>query len=285
MMEALFEPLYQLLGLLLPFEWAAHDFMKRALLALILIAPAAASMGVHVINFRMSFFSDAISHSAFTGVALGILLGIDPTLTMVFFGLMVGMMIVKVKRASALSVDTIIGVAFSTAVALGIVIISARRGLTRNLHQFLYGDVLAVGETELALIFLLSMALLAYAVYSYNRLIFMAINSEVARSKGINASLQEYLLSILLALVVCVSIRIVGILLVTALLIVPAAVGRSLSKSAAGLFWFSVLSALLSAVSGLILSYYWDSATGATVVLVSAVLFFIAQALSTLRAR
>jgi len=276
-MESIFTSLYDLIGMILPFQWASHEFMKRALIAMVLVAPAAAAMGIHVVNFRMSFYSDAISHSAFTGIALGVVLGFDPLMTMVVFGLVIGLLIVKVRRSSQLSVDTIIGVAFSTAVALGIVLISARRGLTRNLHSFIYGDVLAVREGEVVIMFLLALTLLVYSAWLYNRLILMSINGEVARTRGINTSLQEYIFSLLLALVVCLSIRVVGILLVTALIIVPAAVGRSMARSAGQLFWISTVTALISAIAGLALSYYWDSATGATVVLVCAGFFFIAQ--------
>lgn len=281
--EETFNLLYRVMGVLLPFEWVAHDFMKRALLASVLIAPTAAAMGIHVVNFRMSFFSDAISHSAFTGVALGILAGLDPVFTMVIFGLFVGGGIVKVRKRSDLSVDTIIGVAFSTSVALGIVIISAKRGLTRNLHRFIYGDVLAVGEGEILLMFILAALVFAFAVAFYNRFILMAVNEEVARTKGVNTTLYEYLFSVLLALVVCVSIRVVGILLVTALIIVPAAVGRSLSRSVGELFWFSTTTALVASIAGLIFSYYQDTATGATMVLFCAVFFFFAQMIKGMR--
>lgn len=277
MTEALFSGIYQVMGTALPFEWLSHDFMKRALLAMILIAPTAAAMGIHVVNFRMSFYSDAISHSAFTGIAIGVLLGFDPVLTMVIFGLLIGAVIVKVRRHTDLSVDTIIGVAFSTSVALGIVVISARRGLTRSLHSFIYGDVLAVGEGEIILMFILAAAMLIYSYLVYNRLILLSINSDIAKTRGVNTTLYEYIFSILLALVVCISIRVVGILLVTALIIVPAAIGRTLSNSIGGLFWTSTTTALVASGSGLAFSYYWDSAAGATVVLVCAVLFFSAQ--------
>ncbi|MDH3976219.1 MAG: metal ABC transporter permease [Deltaproteobacteria bacterium] len=279
-MEAVFNIIYNFMGILFPFDWLSHDFMKRALLATLFVAPAAAAMGIHVVNFRMSFYSDAISHSAFTGVALGILAGIDPVVTMVFFGLFVGSIIVKVRKKTDLSVDTIIGVAFSTSVALGIVIISAKRGLTRNLHSFIYGDVLAVSEGEIVLMALLALAVLLFAVYLYNHLILMAINGEVAKTKGVPTTLYEYIFSILLALVVCLCIRVVGILLVTALIIVPAAVGRILSKNVASLFWYSMAAALLASVTGLVISYYWDTATGATMVLVCAVLFFLSQVIA-----
>lgn len=282
-MEALFEIVYAFMGMVLPFDWITHDFMKRAFIAILFMAPAAAAVGIHVVNFRMSFFSDAISHSAFTGVAIGIVAGIDPVYTLVLFGLLVGGLIVKMRKRSDLSVDAIIGVAFSTSVALGIVIISAKRGLTRNLHSFIYGDLLAVTEAELALMFLLAAVVLLFSVFLYNRLILIAISEEVSRTKGINTALYEYAFSILLALVVCLSIRVVGILLVTAMIIIPATIGRTLSKSVGSLFWISTLTAIVSSMTGLISSYYWDTSTGATVVLASAILFFAAQIVKGIR--
>ena len=276
-MDALFDMIYGLMGIVLPFEWIAYDFMKRAFIAILFMAPAAAGVGIHVVNFRMSFFSDAISHSAFTGVAIGIVAGIDPVYTLVLFGVLVGGLIVKMRKKSDLSVDAIIGVAFSTSVALGIVIISAKRGLTRNLHSFIYGDLLAVTEGELLLMTLLAAVVLFFSVFMYNRLILMAISEEVSRTKGINTALYEYAFSILLALVVCLSIRVVGILLVTAMIIIPATIGRTLSRSVGSLFWISTLIAIVSSLTGLISSYYWDTSTGATMVLASAVFFIAAQ--------
>ncbi len=269
--------IYGLMGVVLPFEWIAYDFMKRAFIAILFMAPAAAAVGIHVVNFRMSFFSDAISHSAFTGVAIGIVAGIDPVYTLVLFGILVGGLIVKMRKKSDLSVDAIIGVAFSTSVALGIVIISAKRGLTRDLHSFIYGDLLAVTEGELLLMTLLAAVVLFFSVFMYNRLILMAISEEVARVKGVNTTLYEYMFSILLALVVCLSIRVVGILLVTAMIIIPATIGRTLSRSVGALFWISTLIAIVSSITGLISSYYWDTSTGATMVLASAVFFIAAQ--------
>ncbi len=124
---------------------------------------------------------------------------------------------------------------------------------------------------------------LLFSVFLYNRLILIAISEEVSRTKGINTALYEYAFSILLALVVCLSIRVVGILLVTAMIIIPATIGRTLSKSVGSLFWISTLTAIVSSLTGLISSYYWDTSTGATVVLASAILFFAAQIVKGIR--
>lgn len=267
----------------LPFAFTGDLFMKRALLAVLLVAPVCAAMGVMVVNFRMAFFSDAISHSAFTGVALGVLFGIDPLYTLVAFGIVVGLAIISVRRLSSLSVDTVIGVFFSFAVALGIVIISARKGLTRDLHSYLYGDVLTVGDGEIALMAVLAVAVALFLAFWFNPLFLTGINERLAKAQGVPVKALEYAYALLLALVVTVSIRVIGLLLVTAMLVVPAAAGRNLAQSVRSMFWASIGVGLASGVIGLIASYYWDSATGATIILAASGFFLLSQIVGSLR--
>lgn len=267
------EHLYALMDILLPFDWLEPLFMKRALLALLFVSPACAAIGVLVVNFRMAFFSDAISHSAFTGVALGMLLAVNPTITMILFGILIGLGVTNIKRRSELPTDTIIGVFLSGAVALGIVIISHKRALGRLLEAFLYGDVLAIGNMELVGMALLMLVVLLFIGYSYNELFLIGLNEDLARTRGTQVSAYTYVFSVLLAAVVTVTIRTIGILLVTAMLLVPAATARNFAKSAGGMFWYSCATAVFSAVGGLALSYKMGTATGATVILIATILF------------
>lgn len=269
---------FGLLDTILPFAWAEPLFMKRALISIILIAPVCAAMGVMVVNFRMAFFSDAISHSAFTGVALGVVFGVDPKYTLIGFGILVGLAIISVRLRSSLSLDTVIGVFFSFAVALGIVILSARKGLTRDLHSYLYGDVLSVGNTEILGILALAVVCFGFLARYFNDLFLIGINEKLAMAHGVPVRALDYGYALLLALVVTVSIRIVGLLLVTAMLVVPAATGRSMANSVRSMFWWSIAAGIVAGVSGLIGSYYWDSATGATIILIGSGLFLISQA-------
>jgi len=274
---------YDFIGAILPFAWAEPLFMKRALLAVLIIAPICAAMGVMVVNFRMAFFSDAISHSAFTGVALGVLFGLDPIYTLIGFGVLVGLAIILVRQRSTLSVDTVIGVFFSFAVALGIVIISARKSLTRDLQSYLYGDVLSVTDTELLGMFALFAVCTVFLALFFNDLFLIGINERLAKAHGIKVRFLDYAYALLLALVVTVSIRIIGLLLVTAMLVVPAAAGRNLARSVRSMFWCSILVGILSGVSGLIASFYGDSATGATIILMAAGLFLASQIYSAVK--
>ena len=216
------EPLYRLVSLL-PFECLQAGFMQQALAALILLAPMAATMGVQVVSFRMAFFSDAISHSAFAGVALGLIFSINPHVAMPVFGILVGLGIMAVQRNSALSSDTIIGVFFSAVMAFGLAVVSRDNAVARDLQQFLYGDILTITETDIRWLIGLFFALAAFQIWGYNRLLYIGLNSVVAKAHRINVFFWQYLFAGLLALVVMFSVWAVGVLLVTALLIVPAA--------------------------------------------------------------
>ncbi|MFR4119412.1 MAG: metal ABC transporter permease [Bilophila wadsworthia] len=186
------EPLYRLVSLL-PFECLQAGFMQQALVALILLAPMAATMGVQVVSFRMAFFSDAISHSAFAGVALGLIFSINPHVAMPVFGILVGLGIMAVQRNSALSSDTIIGVFFSAVMAFGLAVVSRDNAVARDLQQFLYGDILTITETDIRWLIGLFFALAAAQIWGYNRPLYIGLNSVVAKAHRINVFFWQYL--------------------------------------------------------------------------------------------
>lgn len=259
----------------LPLDCLQASFMRQALLAVLLLAPMTATLGVSVITFRMAFFSDAIGHSAFAGVALGLLLSLDPAFTMPAFGVLVGLCIMAVRRGSLLSADTSIGIVFSAVVAFGLAVVSRAPGMARNMTQFLYGDILTVSPAELGFLALLLPALFVFALVGFNRLLFVALNPVMARAHGVRVAVWQYAFAALLSLVVMLAVRAVGVLLVTALLIVPAATARHLARTAGGMFWWAQGIALFSGVSGLLLSAqpWLGTASGATIILVSCACF------------
>lgn len=275
--------LLETVSAVLPAHWTDMRFKQYALLECILLAPMCAAMGVKVVNFRMAFFSDAIAHSAFAGVAFGFLLSgmalfgyVDPRITLIGFGLLVGLGIAMVRRKTDLSTDTVIGVFFSTVVALGIAIITMANE-TQNFERYLYGDILIVDETDLALSLLLAILMTGYLLVSYNPMTLMGLNAELAMSRRVRVRLHDYCFAVLLALVVTTSIRTAGILLVTALLVVPAAGARNIARSAAGMFWWAVLLGLISGVCGAVFSFTWldTVGTGAIIILTAAFLFVL----------
>lgn len=281
----LYDFLYQAVGTLLPFEWAQSTFIIRAFIGLTLLTLLCGAIGIMVVNFRMAFFSDTISHSAFTGIALGLLFGLNPWVTLVIFGVIIGLGIIKVKRHTELSTDTVIGVFFSTVIALGIAIISARRGLSRDLQSYLFGDILTITETELTAMILLFLLAVVFIWRTYNKLLMIGLHQDWAFSKGVNTTLYEYSFAALLAIVVTFSIRAVGLLLVTAMLILPAASARNIARNSGTLFWWSGTLAFISSLLGLIASLAWNIATGAAVILVASAIFFGTSLYNLLRYR
>lgn len=278
-------PLYTLLAQLLPFECLQARFMQQALLGLLLLAPMAAAMGLMVVNFRMAFFADAISHSAFAGVALGLLFSVDPNWTMPAFGLLVGLGIMILQRNSSLSSDTVIGVFFSAMVAFGLAIVSRDRSLARDLQRFLYGDILTISDGQIACLLVLFLALMTFQAIGYNHLLYIGLNPVLAQAHRVRVALHQYIFAGLLALIVMFAVQAVGVLLVTAMLIVPAAAARNVARSAGAMFWWAMLFSLSSAVGGLLISAQdWArTATGATIILVACGWFFLSLVVASLR--
>ena len=268
-----------------PLEGMDMRFMQQALLALVLLAPMTAALGVQVVHYRMAFFSDAVGHSAFAGVAVGLLLGIHPHVSMPLFGLGVGLVIMFMQRYSALPSDTVIGVVFSAVVAAGLAVVSRDNTIARDLQQFLYGDILTMTENDICWLILLFGAFLLFQVFAFNRLLYAGTSGIIARAHRIRVALYEYCFAALLALVVMFSVWGVGVLLVTAMLIVPAACARNLAQTAGGMFWWAILVSLSSSVAGLALSVqpWMGTATGATIILVSCAWFVVSIVVSAAR--
>lgn len=265
--------LYNLIDIILPFEFMQHMFMKNALLGIILVTPIFGILGTMIINNKMAFFSDALGHSALTGVAIGVILGIkNPIWSMIIFSILLSIAILIVKDANTASTDTIIGVFSSTAVALGIVILSRQGGFSKY-SVYLIGDLLSISQSDLLILTIVALLVIILWVLFFNRLLLVSINQSLARSRGISVKLYEYLFSMIMAVVVTISIQWVGILIISSLLILPAASARNLANNMRQYHIYSVSIAVISGISGLILSYFWGTASGATIVIVAATFF------------
>ncbi|WP_199242510.1 metal ABC transporter permease [Desulfosporosinus fructosivorans] len=272
---------YSLVDLLLPFGWLQHAFMKNALLGVLLVTPIFGLLGTMIVNNRMAFFSDSLGHSALTGIAIGVIIGnafpllnIDPIWSMLFFSVLITFAILVVKEANTASTDTIIGVFSSTAVALGIVILSHNGGFSKY-SVYLIGDLLSISPSDLLTLGIVFLSVIVLWIVIFNKLLLASMNPSLARSRGINVRLYEYLFALIMAVIVTISIQWVGILIISSLLILPAASSRNIAKNMRQYHVYSVLIALISGVSGLILSYYWGTATGATIVLISSAFFAV----------
>lgn len=276
---------YTLVDNLFSFGWVEFDFMKNALLAVLLVSPIFGLLGTMVVNNRMAFFSDAIGHAALTGIAIGVLLGLgDPLWAMLIFATLLAVGITWARRRTEASADTVIGVFFATAVALGVVILSREGGFNRY-SQYLIGDLLSIAPQELNLLVVALLLVLLFWGLFFNRLFLVSFNQAVARSRGVNIYLVEMSFSVLLALIVTISIQWIGILIINSLLILPAASARNLADNMKSYHALAVLISVLSGIVGLFLSYHWGTATGATIVLCSFVLYLGTIAWKTVKSR
>ena len=269
------DTLYAIMDTLLPFQWLSYTFMKNALLAMLLITPLFGLLGTMAVDNRMAFFSDALGHSALTGIAIGVVLGWENQMAaMLIFGILWAVLITWVKHNSKMSADTIISVFSSTSIALGLVVLS-RGGAFAKYSSVLVGDVLSITQADLAALALtLALALIAWLAL-FNPLMITSINSPLARSRGIRSRLTEYGFTILVAVAVMMSIRWVGVLLINSLLILPAAASRNVARSAAGYLRLSIAIALVCGVAGLALSYALNTSAGAAIVLLCALAYFV----------
>ncbi|MDR1535161.1 MAG: metal ABC transporter permease [Planctomycetota bacterium] len=266
---------YRAMGTLLPFEFLQPRFMRQSLLGLLLLSPMTAAMGVQVVNLRMAFFSDAISHSAFAGVALGLTLAVNPRFSAIVLALLIGLGVTFCHRRIRLSGDSVIGVFFSGVVAAGLAAASRDRAIARSVQAFLYGDILTIGDSE---IFVLAAALpitLAFQYFAYNRMLYLGLDPVLAGAHGVKVGAWQYIFAGLLSFTAIFSVWSVGVFLVTAMLVVPAAAARNLAASAGGMFWWALLISLSSSVAGLAVSAQdWaGTATGATIVLAALIWF------------
>lgn len=259
-----------------------YPFMQRALLAGLAVGFLCAVVGVYVTLRSMSFFADAISHSALAGIALGVLFGVAPVPAAVIFCVVVALGITYLTFHSELTSDTVIGVFFSGSMALGVLLIGLQSGYQTDLLSYLFGDILSVSDLDVVLAVGLAAIVSAIIFWRSTVLIKIAFNRDLARVEGVPVVLWDYLFLTLLALTVAVSLKIVGIILVSALIIVPAAAARNVAPDFRTLVALAVGIGVISAAAGLVLSYYLNTASGPTVVVV-AVVFFIASYLGRLR--
>ena len=264
---------YGILNAILPFECFRWDFMKNALLAILLLTPLLSLLGTMAVNRRMAFFSDALGHSALAGVGLGMLLGVQSELiSMIVFGILWAVAISRINRAGGESADTIISVFSSTGIAVGLLILS-RNGSFSKYSALLAGDVLSVRPEDLIwLLLALPLGVCAWAAL-YNQLLLTAVNPALAQSRGIRTQWVEYAFVSLVAVAVMLSIRWVGVLLINALLILPAAAARNIARTAAQHALFSVIIGVVCGVMGLVAAYYLDTGVGAAVVLCAALCY------------
>ena len=269
----------------IPLEMLRWDFMKNALLALLLMAPLFGLLSTMIVTGRMSFFSDALGHSAFTGIALGCIFGMTmPIYAAVIFSVLFALLFSFVRSRSNQAADTLIGVFSSSAVALGIFVATLGGGSFTKYNKYLIGDILSVTPAEIGLLALVLLIVLIFWVLSVNRLTLTAIHPQLASSRGIPVGLSQTLFTVAIAVVVTLTISSVGLLILNSLLVLPGAAARNVAKNLRQYHGFSVLFALLAGLGGLCVSYYSGCSAGAAISLLLALIFAVTFPLRRMRA-
>ncbi len=277
------EAIYQFMDTILPLEALQFTFMKNAFLAILLLTPLLGLLGSMAVNQQMAFFSDALGHSALTGIGLGILLSMNNDLAaMLIFGVIWAILICLIKHTGTASADTIISVFSSTSIALGLVILSRGGGFAKY-SSLLIGDVLAVTPSDLLWLLCALVAGVILWMVMYNSLLLTSINPSLARSRGIRTRLSEMAFVVLVAVAVMLAIRWVGVMLINALLILPAAAGRNLARNSRQHAIYSVVIAMVCGIAGLMSAYAWDTSAGAAIVLYAAACYAVSLALRRVR--
>ena len=256
-----------------------YEFMRNALFAILIVTPLFGLIGTMVVNNKMAFFSDALGHSAYTGIAIGMLLGVSNNfISMAIFAVLFAILLNKINDSKIASKDTIISVFSSTAIAVGLVILT-KNGNYTEISNYLIGDILNILPQEIFVLLAIFAAVVLFWVFGFNKLLGISVNPTLAKSKGINVKLIENIFVVLVALIVTVSIKWVGILIINSLLILPAAASRNISKNMRQYHFWAILFSVISGISGLIISYYQGISTGPTIVIISSIIYFITFAL------
>ena len=270
---------------LLPVEMLRWDFMKNAVLAILLMAPLFGLMSTMIVTGRMSFFSDALGHSAFTGIAIGSIFGIAfPIWGAVAFSVVFALLFSYVRSRSNQAADTLIGVFSSTAVALGIFIATLGGGSFTKYNKYLIGDILSITPAEIGALAVVFVGVALFWVLYSNRLTLTSVHPQLASSRGIPVHLSQGIFTTAIAVVVTLTISSVGLLILNSLLVLPAASARNISRNLKQYHLFSVLFALISGICGLVCSYYLEVSAGAAISLMLALCFAVSFCFRKVRA-
>lgn len=254
-------------------EFFGHDFAQLALIGGVLFALSAGLLGVFIVQRGLAFVGAGLSHSAFGGVALGLLLGLSPTLLAAPFTIGTALVLVLLQRRTKMKSDVIVGVLFSTTMALGAVFLSMKRQASGDAMGYLFGDILAIQAYEVWAAGALAILVLLAARKYWGRWAYAAFDEELAKSQRVSVAMDDVVLLLLTALTVVIGIRMVGMVLLSAFLVIPASTARLASRSLAGMTIGAIGLALLSVVAGMFVSFSADLPSGAAIVLLQALIF------------
>jgi zinc transport system permease protein len=253
------------------------DFLLRALLAGLAVVLIAGPLGVFIIWRRMAYFGDTLSHSAILGVALGFLLSININIGIMVSTILVAILLILAQRQKQLGSDTLLGIMAHSALSLGLILISFVEGVRVDIDSLLFGDILSVSWNDLGIIAVGVTSVLAILTFIWKPLLSLTVHEELARVEGVNVPLISAIYTLLIAILVAIAMKIIGALLITSLLIIPAATARQFSRSPEAMAVYSVIIGMIAVVLGLGASYLWDTPAGPSIVISASGLFLLSQ--------
>lgn len=266
-------------------EALALPFFQRALLAGVLVGALGGYFGTFVVQRGLAFMGDGLAHAAFGGVALALLLGAAPLAVALPFAVLAVLGVTWLRTRTGLGADTSIGIVFAVSAALGVLFLGLQREFTVDAYAYLFGSILGVAVADLWLMAGLVLLAALLAPLTWGRLAYATFDDELAAADGLPVRALEYLLSVMVAVTVVLSVKVVGVILVASYLIIPAAAARLLSGTLGGMALRAVLIGVSSSLLGLLLSFVWDVPSGSTIVLTQAAVFALAYAASRWRER
>jgi zinc transport system permease protein len=255
------------------FEILQFAFMQRALITGTAVAITCSIIGLFLVLRRQSLFGDAMSHVAFGGIALGIFMNMYPIWTAFIVSVLAALGITKLKDSAKIPSDSAIAVLLSSGLALGVVLISLSNGFNLDLFSFLFGSILLVGFQDEITVLILDVAIISIVVFLYNKLMYITFNEEQAKVSGLDVTKMNYLFIVLASITVITSIRLVGVLLISSLIVIPNVTAMLFGKGFRKTAIISILVAVCSVEIGIMLSYIWNVAPGGTIVLTSITIF------------
>ncbi|MCR5468939.1 MAG: metal ABC transporter permease [Lachnospiraceae bacterium] len=256
-------------------EFFQYDFMKNVVLAILIITPLFALLGTMIVTRKMAFFSDALGHSALTGIAVGLVCGVEDTdISMILFAIVFALLLNYISGKMASSTDTIISVFASCSTAIGLSILS-KGGNFSKYSSLLVGDILSITTKEILYLVVIFAVTLVFWIFAYNFMEAAGISRTLAKSKGIPVTVIENIFAVLVACIVTLSIKWVGILLINALLILPAAAAKNISVNVRDYHLFALIFSVFSGLVGLFVSYFTNVATGPMIVIVASAIYFV----------
>ncbi|MEI7579912.1 MAG: metal ABC transporter permease [bacterium] len=254
-----------------------YGFMQRAFLAGSFIAMTCAVLGMFLVLRKMSLIGDGLSHVSFGAIALGLFLGIYPIYIAIPIAIIGSLIILKISQQAKVYGDAAIGMVSSVGIASGVILAGLSKGFNVDLFSYLFGNILAISTTEVVMAMILSGFVLFLIYLFYWELFSISFDEEYAQASGINTGFINALLAILAAITVVLSVKVVGIMLVSALLIFPAVTALQLAKRFQTTIFFAMVIALLSVIIGIILSFSFNLPTGAMIIILNAILFGLAM--------